>query len=430
MAYALVDREWVVQDVYGDPVILWGVHGQGTPVGQSLLSLVPELASNEEAVSAVQTGGIEHLRLESVNRADAQGNTSYVTLVLRACRLPETGVDGLILLAQEVTEYGVVQQELMQRHNELRLLQQRLEQQNLELAASNTELRLMNEIRSSFISVAAHELRTPITSIYGFLELLQDSGSENLTAEQQEHLEWIEASTQRLLATLNELLDAARIDSDRLELVLRPILFQQVVEEALFELEPRLSARRQRLEVDMPADLPQVLCDQTRMEQVVGHLLGNASKFTPEGGAIALQVGSTASGEFLCLSVADQGSGIERNEEGHLFERFYRGEQVRKNGTAGAGLGLYITRSLVELHGGEIWYESKPGQGSTFYVTVPVAAPAPIPALALPQSANGAMVIVSAKRQDATVVPRSIRSIFAPIFLEIGRNDDQGRQYN
>ena len=80
----------------------------------------------------------------------------------------------------------------------------------------------------------------------------------------------------------------------------------------------------------------------------------------------------------MCLSAADQGIGIEKHEESHLFERFYRGEQVRKNGTAGAGLGLYISRSLVELHGGEIWYESKPGQGSTFYVTVPVATPSPL----------------------------------------------------
>ena len=378
MAYALADGAWIVRDVSGDPAILWGACGQSNAIGQSLLALVPELAANEEAVYSVQTGAMEHLRLESVNRTDAQGNTYYATLVLRAFLLPDCGEGGLLFLVQDVTEHGTLQQELMQRHNELRLLQKRMERQNLELAASNTELRLMNEIRSSFISVAAHELRTPLTSIYGFLELLQDSGDENLTTEQQEHLGWIEASTQRLLATLNELLDAARIDSDRLELVLRPIPFQQVVEDALSELEPRLLARRQRLDVDMPADLPQALCDPTRMEQVVGHLLSNASKFTPEGGVIALQVRSATSGEFLCLSAADQGIGIEKHEESHLFERFYRGEQVRKNGTAGAGLGLYISRSLVELHGGEIWYESKPGQGSTFYVTVPVATPSPL----------------------------------------------------
>jgi len=387
MAYALVDQEWIVQDVSGDPAILWGESTQGDPIGQSLLALVPELVGNEEAVRGVQNGDMERLRLESINRTDAQGNTCYVTLLLSPCRLPDCGGAGLLFLVQDVTEHGVVQQELMQRHNELRLLQQRMEWQNLELAASNTELRLMNEIRSSFISVAAHELRTPLTSIYGFLELLQDSGYDNLTAEQQEHLGWIETSTERLLTTLNELLDAARIDSDRLELVLRPISIDQVVDDALLELEPRLSARRQHLDVEIPPDLPQALCDPSRMEQVVGHLLSNASKFTPDGGVLALQVHPTTSGEFLRLSVADQGDGIEEAEENRLFERFFRGERVRKNGTAGAGLGLYITRSLVELHGGEIWYENSPGNGSTFHITIPVVEP-----VVLPQS--GAMASV------------------------------------
>lgn len=377
MAYALIDGEWIVRDVFGDPELLWGACAQEKPIGQSLLALVPELAGNEDTLIAVQTRAIEHLRLESVNRTDAQGNTCYVTLVLRACHVPERGGNGLLFVVQDVTDYGIVQQELMQRHNELRLLQERLERKNLELAASNTELRLMNEIRSSFIAVAAHELRTPLTAIYGFLELLQDSGGENLTAQQNEHLGWIEASTQRLLVTLNELLDAARIDADRLELVLRPTPISEVVDDALLEIESRLATRHQRLEVEIATDLPAALCDPARIEQVVGHLLSNASKFTPEGGTLTLAVHPTTSGEFLRLSVSDQGHGIEKEAEAHLFERFFRGGQARKNGTTGAGLGLYIARSLVELHGGEIWYESKAGQGSTFHITLPVVTPAP-----------------------------------------------------
>ncbi|RLT39359.1 MAG: PAS domain-containing sensor histidine kinase [Chloroflexi bacterium] len=377
IAYALADAAGCVQSVYGDPQILWGRDNPMNVIGQSLLALLPELVGSEEATHALLAGEIEHLRFELLNREDSQGNTRYVTLVLRGYRDPDTAARGLLLLAQDVTEYGMAQQELLQRHNELHLLQQRLERQNLELAASNTELRLMNEIRSSFISVAAHELRTPLTAIYGFLELLQDTGAENLTAQQNEHLGWIEASTQRLLVTLNELLDAARIDSDRLELVLRPTPIHAIVDDAMLEFEPRLAAHGQQLEVEMATDLPAALCDPARIEQVVGHLLSNASKFTPDGGTLTLAVHPTASGEFLRLSVSDQGHGIEQQAEAHLFERFYRGAQVRKNGTTGAGLGLYITRSLVELHGGEIWYESRPGQGSTFHVTVPVVTPAP-----------------------------------------------------
>jgi len=385
IAYALADSAGRVQSVYGDPDILWGCYNPTNVIGQSLLALLPELVGSEEAVQALLAGEIERLRFESLNREDSQGHTRYVTLVLRGYRDPQTETVGLLFLVQDVTAHGIVQRELMQRHNELRLLQERLERQNLELVASNTELRLMNEIRSSFISVTAHELRTPLTSIYGFLELLQDTGAENLSAEQSEHLGWMEESTQRLLVTLNELLEAARIDADRLELVLRPTQMHEIVDEAVLEFESRLSARHQQLEMAIPAHLPQALCDPARIEQVLGHLLSNASKFTPEGGTVGLAIHPTISGEFLRLSVSDQGHGIDQDEESRLFERFYRGQQVRKNGTAGAGLGLYITRSLIELHGGEIWYESKPDQGSTFYVTVPVATPSPAPTV----SANG-----------------------------------------
>lgn len=385
ISYALIDADLVVQRVCGNQEMLWGPEVRGKIVGQPLHGLLPEIVGSEDLVQALLTGEREHLRLESVSRVDSAGKTRYVTIVLRGYHPPHSSTDALLLLAQDVTEQGTVQQELMQRHNELRLLQARLERQNQELAASNTELRLMNEIHSSFISVAAHELRTPLTSIYGFLELLQDSATDNLSDEQQEHLHWIEESTERLLNTLNELLDAARIDSDRLELVLRPIPVNQVIDEAVLECKPRLAARNQHLSLEIPSRLPQALCDPARIEQVVGHLLSNASKFTPEGGTVVLAVRPSDTGDFLHISVSDQGQGIEKGEEDRLFERFYRSQQVRKNGVSGVGLGLYITRSLVELHGGEIWYESMPGQGSTFHVTVPVVTPPPAPTV----TANG-----------------------------------------
>lgn len=379
ISYALIDAKLVVQQVCGNQELLWGVEIAGETVGEPLVGLLPEVVGSEDVVQALLAGEREYLRLELVNRVDSAGRTRYVTLVLRGYHPPHSPASALLLLAQDVTEQAIVRQELMQRHNELRLLQARLERQNQELAANNAELRLMNEIRSSFISVAAHELRTPLTSIYGFLELLQDSAANNLSAEQQEHLGWIEESTERLLNTLNELLDAARIDSDRLELVLRPIPVADVIDEVVLEFGPRIAARCQHLLLDIPPALPQALCDPARMEQVVGHLLSNASKFTPEGGTVALAVRPLDNGDFLHISVSDQGQGIEQSEEDRLFQRFYRGQEVRKNGVSGVGLGLYITRSLVELHGGQVWYDSRPGQGSTFHITVPAADGPPMP---------------------------------------------------
>lgn len=371
ISYTVLDSELIVRSVYGNPETLWGGNHPGGSVGCWLYDLLPEAAGSEDLVQALLTGEQTHLRFDPVHRVDSQGRIGYVALVLRGFRLPGSAVDGLLVVAQDVTAQGIVQQELMQRHNELRLLQGRLERQNRELEVTNTELRLMNEIRSSFISVAAHELRTPLTSIYGFLELLQESAAQNLNSEQMEQLGWIEESAERLLTTLNELLDAARIDSDRLELVLRLTPVGEVIGGAVDEFGPRIAARHQRLSLDIPPGLPPALCDPARIEQVVGHLLSNASKFTPEGGTVSLAVRPSDSGDFLHITVSDQGQGIEDGEGDRLFQRFYRGQQVRKNGVSGVGLGLYITRSLVELHGGQIWYDSQPGLGSTFHVTVP-----------------------------------------------------------
>lgn len=378
ISYALIDQSLVVRAVVGDPTILWDDEGAGPVLesgdeglGRRLDDLLPLIGGNEEEIQALLCGDEEPLRFDTVNRTTAAGAMRYVNLSLRGYGWQEDGSRGLLLVARDVTAEGIVQQELMQRHNELRLLQERLERQNQELVATNAELRLMNEIRSSFISVAAHELRTPLTSIYGFLELLQESGIGNLNSEQREHLAWMEESAERLLNTLNELLDAARIDSDRLELVLRPVEMSEIVEEAVFKFGPRLAERDQEISVDFAPQLPQALCDPARIEQVVVHLLSNASKFTPKGGTVGLAVHPSDSGEFLDISVRDQGEGIANGEEDRLFQRFYREQNTRKTGVSGAGLGLYITRSLVELHGGQVWYDSVPGQGSTFHFTVP-----------------------------------------------------------
>lgn len=387
ISYALIDHDLIVRGVTGNPHTLWGYSGGDWAdgrdgccgLGRLVLHLLPELAGAEEQIDALRNGSGEILRLDSINRTGPAGETRYVNLALRSYVWPADGARGLLLVAQDVTEHGIVQQELMQRHNELRHLQERLERQNQELMATNAELRLMNEIRSSFISVAAHELRTPLTTVYGFLELLQENDANNLSSDQKEHLSWMEESMERLLNTLNGLLDAARIDSDRLELVLRPVPVADVIDEALLAFGPRIAARTQHLSVNVAPCLPQALCDPTRIEQVVTHLLSNASKFTPEGGTVGLSVRASDEGGFLHFSISDQGHGIANGDEDRLFQRFYRDQQVRKKGLSGAGLGLYITRSLVELHGGQVWYDSTPNQGSTFHFTIPaVDEPAPL----------------------------------------------------
>jgi signal transduction histidine kinase len=123
----------------------------------------------------------------------------------------------------------------------------------------------------------------------------------------------------------------------------------------------------------LPASLPPALCDVTRAAQILNHLLGNAMKFTPDGGSITIRLDRAAEDGYLLLTVADSGIGVPLAEQDKVFERFYRASNVAYIGAAGAGLGLYISRALIELHGGRIWLESDVNQGATFYVTFPMA---------------------------------------------------------
>jgi signal transduction histidine kinase len=171
----------------------------------------------------------------------------------------------------------------------------------------------------------------------------------------------------------SSLLDVTRIEAERVDLVLQPTDLAELVHSVAAEYEPQLTARAQRLTIHQAPDLPPALCDRTRTVQIVGNLLSNAIKYSPLEGQIDLAIEPAAADGFLQISVADNGVGIGPNDQDQLFKRFFRATTSTQTGATGAGLGLYITRSLVELHGGCIWFESEPGIGSTFYVTLPIA---------------------------------------------------------
>jgi len=288
-------------------------------------------------------------------------------------RDPTGQITGLVHLVQDATEAGVLQQRLTQHRNELRLLDEQLSHQNLELAAANAELRRLDELKSQFISVAAHELRNPLSSIIGYVEMLLEADLGPLTDKQRECLEIVQRSGRRLLDITNNLLDVTHIETGRVELVLRPTDLPALMEEVAVELGPQLEAKSQRLILRAIPGLPPALCDEARAAQIIGNLLSNASKYTSEGGLITLSMAYAAEEGFLQLCVADTGVGISAADQGKLFQRFFRAESAQLTGASGAGLGLHITRSLVELHGGRIWCESELNKGSKFCVTFPIA---------------------------------------------------------
>jgi PAS domain S-box-containing protein len=227
--------------------------------------------------------------------------------------------------------------------------------------------REIDEVKSALISTVSHELRTPLTLIHGFAELLV---LRDMPAERQRSsaVEILDAS-RRLARLIDDLLSVSRMESGRLVLDPRPLDLATVVERILSPF--RAMAAKHTLRTKLPANLPVVWGDPDKVEQILTNLVGNAIKYSPGGGEVLVTV--DVDGDTVQVSVRDQGIGMSPRDMGQLFEKFYRvdREEVRRAG--GTGLGLYITKRLVEMHGGRLWAESWPGVGSVFRFTLPTS---------------------------------------------------------
>lgn len=369
IAYALTDVNLKIVELSGTPALF--SQNSEPYLGYSLLEVVPELVGSEDVLADILSGTRPRFDLAWVNRENTAGQTMYLSMTLLPHRNRDGKIDGVIYLIQDLTELGALEQQVMQNRNELRLLQTRLTEQNLKLQAANAELKRLDEIKSMFVSTAAHELRSPLASILGYVELLLDQEVGMLREEQRRMLEIIQQSGFRQLALSNNLLDVTRIESGQIDLMLKPESLPAIIESLAVEMRLQLQAKDQRLILRTTPDLPKALIDKTRASQIISNLMSNAIKYTPPGGAITVSISPAAEEGFLQVSVADTGVGISPQDQERLFTRFFRGANVAQKGMRGTGLGLHITRALVDLHGGRIWFESTPNVGSIFYITLP-----------------------------------------------------------
>ena len=229
----------------------------------------------------------------------------------------------------------------------------------------------LERAKTEFVATASHELRSPLTSIKGFVELLHRSG-EHMTPRQREFVEIILRSTDRLVELVADLLDVARIEAGSVEISRRPIDVGEAVREVAELMGPRIADKQQHLGVYVAPALPLADGDPARIRQIIANLLTNAHLYTEPGGRI--HVGVEADRAWVRIVVADSGRGMTAEEREHAFERFYRGERG-EHGEAppGTGLGLSIVQSLVALHNGRLELESEPGRGTTFHVFIPAA---------------------------------------------------------
>jgi signal transduction histidine kinase len=235
----------------------------------------------------------------------------------------------------------------------------------------------LSRLKDEFLSIASHELRTPVTSIKGYTQLAKTLIRENDLTTSEEYLDIALDQIDRMSRLILELLDVSRIETGRLDIRREPIQWSTFVRDVVHRHHTAVSDRRFHL--DVPDRARVVLGDRDRLEQVLGNLLENAVKYSPDGSEIFVSVEDRA--EQVVTSVADRGIGIPTDELAQVFERFHRGRQVSSTNYGGLGLGLYITKQIVERHGGTIWVDSREGQGTTFYFSLPVTQIAQQPVL-------------------------------------------------
>ena len=227
----------------------------------------------------------------------------------------------------------------------------------------------LSRLKDEFLSIASHELRTPVTSIKGYTQLAKMLIKEGDLNTSEEYLDIALDQIDRMSRLILELLDVSRIETGRLEIRREIIAWSQFVRDVVHRHHTAVSDRR--FHVSVPDDGKLVTGDRDRLEQVLGNLLENAVKYSPDGSDVTVTVDDR--GESLVTAVCDRGIGIPADELGQVFERFHRGRQVSSTNYGGLGLGLYITKQIVERHGGSIWVESKEGQGTSFFFSLPAS---------------------------------------------------------
>lgn len=234
----------------------------------------------------------------------------------------------------------------------------------------------IDRAKTEFVSVASHQLRTPLAAIKWFLELLSAGDTGPLNESQKDFLTQISDSTERMIELVNALLNVSRIETGRITINPEPTDLVKLSQKSSRELAPIFQRRSQEFKFIQPSmTIPRVNIDPRLITEVIINLLSNASKYTPEKGHITLSIDLVD--QEILFRISDTGYGIPAQQQHRVFEKFFRAENIIKYSTEGTGLGLYIVKAVVESSGGRIWFESQENKGTIFYFTLPLAGSQP-----------------------------------------------------
>ncbi|MGI5247265.1 ATP-binding protein [Dactylosporangium sp. CA-139066] len=290
------------------------------------------------------------------------GEADKVTKELRLCRADGSLVWGQYSASLIGGEAGSVVHQIADV-TDRRRAEEALQRQAEKLARTNSDLQELDRLKSEFVATVSHELRTPLTSIRGYTEILADSDATALGPTERKIVGIIDRNGRRLLDLIEDLLTFSRIESGTLTLTLGPVRIRGLVDAACEAIRPAMEAAGLQLTLDVDEHIPVVQGDAEQLERVVLNLLDNAVKFSEPAGTVTV-TGRERDGEVV-LWVRDTGVGIPDNEQGMIFNRFFRTADAQKRAIKGSGLGLAISKAIVEAHGGWIALESIEGSGTT-----------------------------------------------------------------
>jgi len=288
----------------------------------------------------------------------------------------QTAVDAIKLGAYDYINKPFNQKDLVMRVQkaiEKLELDEKLKESAAELEVALRDARAANQSKSEFLASMSHELRTPLTAILGFSEVLQEGYFGKVNNKQKEYLNDIHESGQHLLSLINDILDLAKIEIGKMELERGPVVVKKLLENSLVMIREKANNHSIELEIDLAPEIEglNIQADERKLKQITFNLLSNAAKFTPDGGHI--QLSAKCEGGRLVVAVTDNGIGIPPEKQEKVFGDFYQAESSLKGKTPGTGLGLPLSRKMVQMHSGKLWCESEgEGKGSRFVFTLPL----------------------------------------------------------
>ena len=312
------------------------------------------------------------LRTRQPLRVEATRNGIWMENTIYPIFDNQGNVAKIAIFSRDITRQRLAEIKRAQLFDEIKEARAQLQERAEKLEEANARLKELDRIKSQFLANMSHELRTPLNSVIGFSEVLQDGILGEVSEEQRSALEEIWRSSRHLLDLINDLLDFSRIENGRLMLHKTSFEAGSLLDEVKTIIRPLAEKKLQKLEIRIEAAMPPITTDRLRLKQVLLNLLGNASKFTQEGGHLTLACSLIEGNQFL-FSVSDNGIGISAEDQGIIFEEFRQVDGTVTRSETGSGLGLTISKRLVELAGGQIWVESELGKGSVFSFTLPVS---------------------------------------------------------